>query len=226
MIDQKHKSFILVLFAIFLLVACKPEEEIDTSLSASLSEVEGSVEIKQAEEDEFSPAENGSMLHLHGQLQTGDEGKARLDLSTGTILRVSPSSLFTLVANEEVDDGLATSIKLELGRIFIILNGGSTEVETPSGVASVRGSHQMVEFDPITGNVTVTCLTGLCTAKNQAGEVYFTEFEKVILFKFDPESGQFLPPTVEPMDEDDYKLWLENTAYLAPLGMDQAAKAR
>lgn len=218
MIAKTFKFLILMLLiAIPLLIACKPEEEINTSLSAGLSELEGRVEIKQAEEGEFSPAEDGSMLHLNGQLQTGDEGKVRLDLSTGTILRVSPSSLFTLVANEEVEGGLATKIQLELGRIFIILNGGSTEVETPSGVASVRGSHQMVEFDPVTGNVTVTCLTGMCTAKNQAGEVNFTEGEKVILFKYDPETGQFLAPTVEPMDEDDYKLWLENNPDLADI---------
>jgi hypothetical protein len=192
-----------------IIAACKPEEGGSSLLSANLSELQGAVEMKQTGEQDFSPAQSDSTLDVNGQIRTGDDGKARLDLSTGTIVRVSPSSLFTLVANEEVDDGLATNVKLELGRIFVILSGGSVEVDTPSGVASVRGSHMMVEVDPITNNVLVTCLTGNCRASNQAGTVDFTAGEKTILFTFDPETGQFLPPTVEPMSDEDYQKWLE-----------------
>lgn len=200
--------FFIIVLAL-LIVSCKPDEEVVSLLNANLSELQGTVEMKQAEGQDFSPAQAGSTLNVDGQIQTGDDGKARLDLSTGTIVRVSPSSLFTLVANEEVSGGLATNVKLELGRIFIILSGGSMEVDTPSGVASVRGSHMMVEVDPVTNDVLVTCLTGNCHAENQAGSVDFTAGEKTILFTFDPETGQFLPPTVEPMSDEDYQKWLE-----------------
>jgi hypothetical protein len=74
-----------------------------------------------------------------------DDGRVRLDLSSGTIIRVAPSSLFTLTSNNEGDGGLLTKIKMEVGKIFIILNGGRADVETPSGVASVRGSYMKVK---------------------------------------------------------------------------------
>ncbi len=120
MITKKCKNLVLLLVAITLLVAaCKPEEEITSPLSAGLSELQGIVEMKQAGEDEFYSADPDSTMEVDGQIQTGDDGKVRLDLSTGTILRVSPSSLFTLVANEEVVGGLATKLKLEFGRVFI-----------------------------------------------------------------------------------------------------------
>jgi len=209
--------FLIVAF-VLLIAACKPEvEKVASPLNANLSEVQGVVEMKQAGVQDFSPAQSGSTLDVDGQIRTGDDGKARLDLSTGTIVRVSPSSLFTLVANKEVEGGLATNVKLELGRIFIILSGGSMEVDTPSGVASVRGSHMMVEVDPNNFTVLVTCLTGKCRAENQAGSVDFTAGEKTILFTFDPETGQFLPPGVEPMDPEDYQKWLDENPEVAEI---------
>ncbi len=215
---KKHKTLVFLIAALALLAAaCKPEVETISPLSAGLSELQGSVEMKQAGEQDFTPATPDSTLDPNGQIQTGDDGKVRLDLSTGTIVRVSPSSLFTLVANKEVDGGLTTNLKLELGRIFIILSGGSLAVDTPSGVASVRGSYMMVEVDPNNFNILVTCLEGNCSASNQAGSVNFTAGEKTILFAFDPDTGQFLPPTVEPMSAEDYQKWLDENPEAAAI---------
>ncbi len=138
-------------------------------------------------------------------MQTGEDGRVRVDLSSGTILRVSPSSLFTLVSNETVDGGLATKLKLELGRIYIILSGGSMDVDTPSGVASVRGSWMMVEIDPETQNVVITCLEGSCSA----GGIDFTDGQKVTLFYYDPATGEYRPPLLENMTEEEFQQWLE-----------------
>ena len=226
----KYKTLVWILIAVvFLNTACTQEAEVTevaevpketavaTSLSARLSELQGLVEIKQVDEQEFSEANSKSILGLNGQIRTGQNGKARLDLSTGTIVRVSPSSLFTLVSNEEAGDGLDTKLKLDFGRIFIILSGGSLAVDTPSGVASVRGSLMMVEVDPNTFNILVTCLEGNCSASNQAGTVNFTDGEKTVLFAFDPETGQFLPPTVSPMSDEDYQKWLEENPEAAAI---------
>jgi hypothetical protein len=122
---------------------------------------------------------------------------------------VAPSSFFTLTSNDKVDDGFVTHIKLELGKIFIILNGGTADVETPSGVASVRGSYMKVEVDPVTLDVYVTCLEGNCSAKNPAGEVNFTQGEKTILFQKDPVTGNWTIPNVEPMTPEEFQEWLD-----------------
>jgi hypothetical protein len=207
------KKNITVSIAIFILLAslmgCQPEQP-NSPLSAALSELTGTVAIKQAGQAEFSPANAEATLEADGQVQTGDDGRVRLDLSSGTIIRIAPSSLFTLTSNQESNDGLLTNIKLELGKIFIILNGGQADVETPSGVASVRGSYMKVEVDPITKDIYITCLEGNCSASNPAGAVNFTNGESVVLYAFDENTGTWSAPNVEPMTPEQFQEWLDN----------------
>src|SRR5690348_2501021 len=70
-------------------------------LNATLNEVIGSVDAKQAAETQYSPAENGLKLDSGAQVQTGDDGRARVDLSTGTFFRVGPSSNLTLESQHQ-----------------------------------------------------------------------------------------------------------------------------
>ncbi len=206
------RLFPLVLSLLILTSACAspaPAEPTVSPLSASLSELRGSVSTKQAQEQDFSPAKAGQTVGGNGQVKTGADGHARLDLSSGTIVRVVPDSLYTLVSNEQGSDGLKTKFKLDLGRIFIILKGGSADVETPSGVASVRGSFMMVEVDPKTKDVLVTCLEGHCSANNPAGSVDLTGGQKTVLFAFDPATGKYRPPKAENMSDEDFQKWLD-----------------
>ena len=219
---MKIRSSILlfILFAVLVLAGCQTEEPA-SPLAASLSELSGLVEMKQAGEDAFAPAAVDSVLGANGQIQTGDDGRVRLDLSSGTIIRVAPSSFFTLTSNDETEGGLLTNIKLEVGKIFIILSGGQANVETPSGVASVRGSYMKVEVDPETQDIYVTCLEGNCSASNPAGEVNFTNGEKVILFHRDPVTGNWTAPNVEPMTPEEFQEWLDENPEAKEL-FDQA----
>jgi hypothetical protein len=217
---MKKKIFTLLISLIIILTACKPQAT-PSPLSAALSEVTGKVDMKQAGQEVFAPVNAGSVLEVNGQIQTGDDGRARLDLTSGTIIRVAPSSFFTLTSNDKVDGGFATNIKLELGKIFIILNGGTADVETPSGVASVRGSYMKVEVDPVTLDVYITCLEGNCSAENPAGEVDFTQGEKTILFQKDPTTGNWTIPNVEPMTPEEFQEWLDENPEAREL-FDQA----
>lgn len=206
---MKKNFFLLFVVGILVLslIGCQTKQAV-SPLSAALSELSGKVELKQAGQADFSPANPEATLEANGQVQTGDDGRVRLDLSSGTIIRVSPSSFFTLTSNEETDGGLITKIKLEVGKIFIILNGGQADVETPSGVASVRGSHMKVEVDPITKDIYITCLTGNCSASNPAGTVNFTNGQQVILFAFDETTGTWTAPGVLPMTQEQFEEWL------------------
>lgn len=208
---MKRKSLFLFIFIMTILViaSCKPKAGPASPLSAALSELSGTVDTKKAGEETFSPASGDTVLEVNGQVQTGDDGRVRLDLSSGTIIRVAPSSLFTLIANDEVEGGLATRLKLDIGKLFIILDGGSADVETPSGVASVRGSYMKVEVDPETLDIYVTCLEGNCSANNPAGAVNFTDGQKVILFHRDPVTGNWTVPNVEPMTPEEFQEWLD-----------------
>lgn len=200
---------ILVIIGV-ILTGCQTKEE-TSPLSAGLSELTGLVEMKQAGQDAFTQAAADAILEVNGQIQTGDDGRVRLDLSSGTIIRVAPSSFFTLTSNDEVEGGLFTKIKLEAGKIFIVLNGGQTDVETPSGVASVRGSYLKVEVDPVTKDIHITCLEGTCSATNPNGEqIIFTNGQSVILFHQESD-GSWKSPLLGDMTMEDFEEWLQNS---------------
>lgn len=175
-----------------------------SALSATLSEITGKVEIKQAGQDSFTAAAAGSFLNENGQVQTGDDGRVRLDLSTGTIIRVAPASLFTLISNKPEEGSLKTSLELLLGKIFIILNGGSMEVQTPSGTAAVRGSYMSVEYNPANGGIRITCLEGNCSLATATGTVEITAGQAAVV------TGPGAPPQVGLMSQQDIKEWLDN----------------
>ncbi len=222
---MNKKGLLFILFAVITaLTACQPKAE-DSPLSATLSEITGLVQIRQAEADAFESVSASATLNVNGQIQTGDDGRVRLDLSSGTIIRVAPSSLFTLTSNDEGDGGLLTKIKMEVGKIFIILNGGRADVETPSGVASVRGSYMKVEVDPNTNDVYVTCLEGNCSVRNPNGEeVNFTNGQRAVLFHQDPNTGEWNSPLLGDMTPDEFQEWLDNNPEAQAL-FDQAMAA-
>ena len=206
--NSKRYLWLIVFVLIIFNGGCQSKTEAASPLSAKLSELTGDVEARQTDNDTFLPASLETILETHGQVQTADDGRVRLDLSTGTIIRVGPSSIFTLIANDQVEGGLSTKIKMEAGKIFIILSGGSAEVETPSGVASVRGSYMKVEVDPVTHDIYVTCLEGSCSASNPAGTINFSGGESSVLYHQDPVTGNWTAPGTEPMTVEDFQEWL------------------
>ena len=209
----KYNRFIItIILPIIILTACQPQATPQPTsalpLTAALKEMTGKVSIKQPGDSNFSPASLGTELQLNGSVQTGDDGRARLDLSTGTIIRVAPSSLFTLTSNQPSNGSLSTQLKLDAGTIFIILNGGNANVNTPSGVASVRGSYLSVYVDPATQTVVVTCLEGHCGASNNAGTTGFGSGQEVTLFTCT--AGQCSVPSIGPMTPQEFQDWLDN----------------
>ncbi len=162
--------------------------------TATLSELQGTVQIRNPGQADFSAASNGDTLQVGGQVRTGADGRARLDFASGTILRVAPDSLFTLETNRPANDGLLTRLMMEAGQLWVVLNGGEMEVETPSGMASVRGSFMSVWLDPLTNDAWVTCLEGWCQAENTAGLMDMLAGEGCMLYSFDPEGNVPPPP--------------------------------
>ncbi len=149
-----------------------PTQTSSDSLTAKLSEISGPVQVREAQDTSFTKAVPGYVLELLGQAQTESGGKARLDFSTGTLVRLGPDTLFTLQPAQETSQGLVSSLKLTLGKLWVILKGGSLQVDTPSGVAAVSGSYLSVWYDPKTGELRITCLEGNCSASNEGGTVY------------------------------------------------------
>lgn len=197
-----------IIFAavLLLLTGCAtavPVTPVPPSLSADLTEVEGQVLARPAAAHDFSPAEPVLTLPVYSQVETGEDGLARLDLSSGTIVRLSPMTLFTLEANQDQPAGLWTRIKLQTGEIWVILRGGTLEVETPAGVSAVRGSYMSTAFDASSGGTRVTCLEGHCQVQNENGTVDLTDGDAAVL---PPDGGA---PVKGKMTPEDYARWQE-----------------
>ena len=187
-----------------------PTQAGGTTLSAKLSEITGPVEVKQAQDPSFSKATVGYVLELLGQAQTQSGAKVRLDFSTGTLVRLGPDTLFTLQPAQNNSQGLGIRLQLTLGKLWIILKGGSLQVETPSGVAAVQGSYMSVTYDA-DGHLRSTCLDGHCSQSNAGGSVDFTSGQTAETD--DPNQK----PQTGVMTAQDYKDWLGNNPEFASL---------
>ena len=185
-------------------------EQTPAGREAVVSDFENEVVVKATADGEFIPAESGFVIQQSGSLQTGSDSRARLDLMPeGTIVRVAPNSAFTLPEITETDGTPKTSIQLFFGKIFVLLNGGSLDVQTPSGVASVRGSLLSVSYDPETGRVQAACLEGHCALENEDGnEVELLEGESGYV----DESGEVYE--FEGIDRDEVLDWLDEAPEL------------
>lgn len=181
----------------------QPEGE-DAPLIAALNEVIGQVFARASGSETFSEVGNGFILYPRGQVETKSNSKVRLDLSDNTLIRLGENSLFTLDYPKQEPNGLLTRLQLEVGKIWIILNGGALEVETSSGVAAVRGSYMYVEYDPDSGEMRITCLEGNCSLSNAQGTVEITAGQTAVILNAN------LAPVVGFMSEEDIQDWLDN----------------
>lgn len=204
---MNKRNIILLVCALLAALAGCQTEEAASPLSASLSELSGRVEMKQAGQETFNQAAADTVLDVNGQVQTGVDGRVRLDLSSGTIIRVAPTSFFTLTSNDEVEGGLLTKLKLEAGKVFIILNGGQADVETPSGVASVKGSYLSVQVED--GNIVITCLEGTCSLEDPDGGVILIPPGFMMTLIQDPNTGEWGAPLLGEMTPEEFQEWLD-----------------
>jgi hypothetical protein len=204
-------AILVILVVIVVIVVALPSVSKGNHLSAKLSEIIGVVEVKNSAQDPYNPVNNGFILNSTMQLQTMPVSKVRLDLSIGSIVRLGPSTIFSLVPPQTGAQGALSRIELRAGEVWIILQGGSLDVNTPAGLASVRGTYMSVLLDPETNSITVTCLEGSCGYTNKAGDVDMTSGQKVI------SSNLNVLPTVEKINQADIQSWLDNSPESVPI---------
>lgn len=208
---KKYSLLILTALMLFL-SSCEPLTPIPASLSAIIMEIEGDyVSVRHANTEQFVAATMNETIQVKSQVETGQDSRSRIDLSSGTILRLAPESLFTLESNYQEKNDLLTRLKIEAGSVWIILNGGSLDIETPSGLAGVRGSYMSTGYDPASGAARITCLEGHCSAENESGSVEFTAGEAADL----PANGN--APVKGLMTAEEFSLWAENVPEAANL---------
>jgi len=165
--------------------------------AATLSEIVNLVEAARPSENEFARVDNGFVLNNGGQVRTANESRVRLDLTSSTIIRLGQNSLFKMEELTPGGEGPLVRVKLEFGRLWVSLAGGSVEVETPVGSASVRGSFGVIEYDPSLDVLTLSCLEGTCNAENDTVKEQLGNLEQVRLTR----GGQDVTRTQLTLDE-------------------------
>ena len=184
----------LALALTFLLTACLPPTEAPATpgpsdpLSAVVGDLSGSVNGKPSAVETLAPVSLGFTLRTGGQVQTGDDSKARLDFSDQSILRVAANSSYTLEGVQLQGDGSTlTQVQLSFGRLWASLTGGELQVTTPVAVASVRGSFAIFVYQPGDPNnpdddlLVVDCLEGSCTATNPNLNEQLGNLERLVI---------------------------------------------
>jgi LysM repeat protein len=178
------------------------EQSTAAPLTAELSEISGTVQVMKPADGQFKDAVDGQTIVVNDQVLTHQEGRVRIELSNGTFFRLSPLTTFVLEELEERDDGLFARLMLEIGELWIILKGGAVNVDTPSGLASVRGSYLHVSYWPDTGETYITCLEGECSLENLGEVVKLVAGQTAIILNADA------PPVSGKMSDDEVEEWL------------------
>jgi len=177
------------------------------SRSALLSELLKTVDARDTENAEWGSASEGQTISVGGGAKTGEEARARIDISDGTILRLGDSTEFRLTdLSGEPTDPVTISV-LDAGKVWVFvtqaLGGGSFEIETPGGSATVRGSLMSTEYHPGNGQMIVSCLDGQCRLTGASGN--FTDLQAGEQAEI-PSTGQD-PTPPQPMDAAQLADW-------------------
>jgi hypothetical protein len=134
---------------------------------AIIEDVVNAVQADPWAKKDWQDAKKGMEVYRNGQVKAEDESTALVGVEEG-LVRVAPNTTF--VYRRPDDD----TLKLELdegGQMWLnvdgLKEGGTVEVETPSAVASVRGTRFSVR--DVDGNLIVSTKAGTVTVSSTAG---------------------------------------------------------
>lgn len=130
--------------------------------SVTITDIQGGVQVRTSPAAAVTPAVLGQTLPIGSSLQTDASGQATLEFPDGSLIRIASGTTFQLVEVGNTASNPNTAVKLNLGTLFIYVQAALGprvfDVQTPAGVASVRGSYMRVDYYPESDTVILTCL--------------------------------------------------------------------
>ncbi|MFL5385747.1 MAG: FecR domain-containing protein [Longimicrobiaceae bacterium] len=129
------------------------------------------------------PAQVGNRLRNRDLVYTSPNTRAALRFTDdGSILRLNPNSQVRINSGDERGVVVRT-LELEFGELWARVarhQGTTLRVQTPAGVAAVKGTEFLVRVDE-RGVTTVLTLEGVVEFFNRAGRVDITAGQKVVV---------------------------------------------
>lgn len=183
----------------------------DKQRVALVIEAFGEAEVRANIDAEWTEAKFGLSLAQASQVRTGADGRMLLRLTEGSKIRVGPNTTFTFTYLNPFPENTQTTLALDEGQVWLLLNGGALDVDMLGGNfrALARASYTSVDYDANAGTLFITCLQGTC---------YFNDIEIPANYKLANAESNIEP---EPMSFGDYGSWGVNVpeatqlAYLA-----------
>ena len=180
-----RKKLLLILALITLvalaLVGCSEGGSPCSSTLTILSITEGDVLVMKAGTDSWVEAQGGISLEPGDSIKTGDDSGAEITFFDGSTIELEAGTEIEILTLAISADCASTTITLEqtigttISRVTKILDPGSSYgVETPTGVAAVRGSVMVVTVGG-NGTTLITNLQGIILAFGQGVELQIPE---------------------------------------------------
>ena len=154
---------------------------------AALKDVVGIVKIQRADTRQNVSASVGNMLFNGDRINTSEKASVALLFIDGSLLKIQESSEVTISAQKKGERELDTQIDLPLGEVWakVTRRDSKFDIETPSSVASVKGTEFSVNVDQF-GTSSLFVLDGLVEFQNELGRVMVRRNQKSIAIKDQP----------------------------------------
>ncbi|WP_017756670.1 fibronectin type III domain-containing protein [Calidifontibacillus oryziterrae] len=139
---------------------------VDAARVAVIKEVQGEVYIKKGNGSREFKAKDGMSLSEGDSVRTVKKSSANIVYDDGSKTTVAPSSKLSISKLKDKNNGKQTKVKVVSGKVWNSVKSLSNandeyDVETPTAVMGVRGTHFLVTTDPITGEASVSVLDGM-----------------------------------------------------------------
>ncbi|WP_102348180.1 DUF4073 domain-containing protein [Bacillus sp. Marseille-P3661] len=137
----------------------------DAARVAIIKNVKGEVYIKKGNSTREFKAKEGMSLSEGDSIRTVKKSSANIVYDDGSKTSIAPSSKLSVSKLKDKANGNQTKVKVLSGKIWNSVKNLSNandeyDVETPTAVMGVRGTHFIVTTDPLTGQSSVTVLDG------------------------------------------------------------------
>jgi len=181
---KKRTSFIVsavvILCVIGLVFLVLNPGVVEATATAELVDISGVVEVKQGET--WTTAESNMELYESDSVRTGENSSASIVIFKGSIIRLDSNTEVTLTEIIQQEEGNSVTIDQEFGRTWSTVQGISGiddyEVQTPTAVASVRGTSFDVNVSE-NGTTIIGVIRGIVNVSTTInGTVYTVELNE------------------------------------------------
>ncbi len=195
------RPWLALLVGLMLLWATPGQGQSGKDIAVVLKTV-GDVAVNRGENGTWERVKRGTRLHSGNIIRTGDKSLAALVFTDDkSLVKIRANSEVTVRGSREKKK-VRKSLFMRLGELWAkVTKGNPFQVETPSGVAAVKGTEFYVTMDQ-SGNMVVFCMEGLIELINQLGRLDLNAGERGQLMRNDR-------PSKRRMREEEKPRWAQ-----------------